>query len=416
MTSSSSLTKTWEQVELGDLVQQMIGGGTPTTANASYWEGNIPWITSKWLGKKMNLVSGEKMISESAVNNSATHVVPAGSIIFATRVGVGKVGINDIPLAINQDLAGIVTTKDAEPLFLAYQLQRDSIQKHIHSLKRGATIQGITREDLKKVLVSKPPLSEQKAIARVLTTVQNAIAEQERLIAKLKELKRGMMGHLFTHGTKGEKTKMTGIGEIPESWEVVRLGDVCDVKGGKRLPKGERLTKEDTGLPYIRVTDFTENSVDTSDIHFLTPEVQKKIARYTISVKDIYISIAGSIGIVGIIPHELDGSNLTENAAKLCIKSKVIEQRFLMYWLAAETVQRDIKSQTVKNAQPKLALARIQQLPCVVPSTEEQIRISTAIDTVVDATQNAEVKHRVYRKLFKTLLHELMSGERRLMA
>jgi len=220
--------------------------------------------------------------------------------------------------------------------------------------------------------------------------------------------------YLFTHGTKGEKTKIAEIGEVPESWRITTVGDFCDVKGGKRLPKGQKLTAVNTGLPYIRVTDLSENGVDISNIQYLKPETQKTISRYTISTTDIYISIAGSIGFVGIIPYQLEGANLTENAAKLVLKTNKIQQKFLMYWLAGDQVQRDVKSQTVKNAQPKLALARIQKLLCVLPIIEEQKQISDTIDAIVLHIENAQSKLTVYQNLFKILLHELISGSRRL--
>ncbi|MFH1030399.1 MAG: restriction endonuclease subunit S [bacterium] len=96
------------------------------------------------------------------------------------------------------------------------------------------TIPNLSKSRLGELEISLPTLSEQKSIAQVLTTVQEAIAGQEELVAKLKELKRGMMQYLFTHGTKGEKTKMTEIGEAPESWEIVNFEDCLQkIKIGK---------------------------------------------------------------------------------------------------------------------------------------------------------------------------------------
>ncbi|MBK6737943.1 MAG: restriction endonuclease subunit S [Haliea sp.] len=114
-------------------------------------------------------------------------------------------------------------------------------------------------------------------------------------------------------------------------------------------------------MPYIRVTDFNEFSVDERGLLFLTKEAQRQISRYIINRNDVYISIAGSIGITGMIPPNLEGANLTENAARLIANdSSQLYPRFLMYWLASHDCQAEIKAQTVKNAQPKLALARIK--------------------------------------------------------
>lgn len=250
MPEKAEIKNKWEAVELGSLCREIVGGGTPSTKIQNYWNGQNPWITSKWLGKNLYLKNGEKMISDEAIKNSATHIVPENSLIFATRVGVGKVGINKIPMAINQDLAGLVISNEADPLFVAYQLKTDRVQQYVVSLKRGATIQGITREDLKQIIIHKPALNEQKAIAGMLMTIQKAITGQEELIDKLKELKRSMMQFLFAHGTKGEKTKITEIGEIPESWEVVEIGMVCAEANKKNVIKN--LSRRSNKIAYSK--------------------------------------------------------------------------------------------------------------------------------------------------------------------
>ncbi len=92
------------------------------------------------------------------------------------------------------------------------------------------TIPNLSKSRLSELEIARPPIGDQKAIARVLTTIQNAITKQEELVAKLKELKQGMMHQLFTKGTKGEKTKMTEIGEVPESWNLVDFGKLQNLK------------------------------------------------------------------------------------------------------------------------------------------------------------------------------------------
>ena len=205
-----------------------------------------------------------------------------------------------------------------------------------------------------------PPLPEQKQIAHVLSTVQRAIEAQERIIRTTTELQKALMQKFFTEGLRNESQQQTEVGAIPKSWKVVSVGDVTAVKGGKRLPKGEKLVTHNTGFPYIRVTDFNRFSVDLNGLLFLTPEAQRQISRYTIGRNEVFISIAGSTGIAGIIPPELDGANLTENAARLTVNDpSQLHPRFLMYWLASHHCQAEIKAQTVKNAQPKLALASV---------------------------------------------------------
>jgi type I restriction enzyme S subunit len=259
-----------------------------------------------------------------------------------------------------------------------------------------------------------PPLPEQKKIAHILSTVQRAIEAQEGIIQTTTELKKSLMHKLFTEGLRNEPQKQTEIGPFPERWEVTTVGAVTDVKGGKRLAKGDKLVELDTGFPYIRVTDFNEFSIDVRGLLFLTEEAQRPISRYIINRDDVFISIAGSIGITGMIPPELDGANLTENAARLIAHDpSQLHPRFLMYWLASHHCQAEIKAQTVKNAQPKLALARIKSLKVPLPSHGEQVKITTALDLAGAKAENARAKRNHLQDLFRTLLHELMTAKTR---
>ena len=137
------------------------------------------------------------------------------------------------------------------------------------------------------------------------------------------------------------------------SWPLVKLGELVKVKGGKRLPKGSGYSESKTAYPYIRVTDFKNNSVRNSGLVYIEKEIQEKIARYTISCDDVYISIAGTIGIVGIIPEHLDGANLTENAAKLVINNKgQLDKNYLVRFLSTAG-QTQIHERKKTTSQPK---------------------------------------------------------------
>jgi len=225
------------------------------------------------------------------------------------------------------------------------------------------------------------------------------------------------MQRLFTYGPGPEPapTKETEIGEMPEHWEVTPLGEVVDVKGGKRLPKGHKFADGPTDHPYIRVVDFKSNSVDKTDLRFMTPEDYERIKRYTISSEDVYISIAGTTGRVGTVPEDLDRANLTENAAKLVIKDKRhLLKRFLVYALAGAGGQTEIRQRTTKTSQPKLALMRIRQIPIPLPSPLEQRQIADMLSAADRKIEAEEQRKAALQELFKSMLHQLMSGQLRL--
>lgn len=166
---------------------------------------------------------------------------------------------------------------------------------------------------------------------------------------------------------------------LPDGWQWVTIKDIADVKGGKRLPKGKNLVNYKTRYPYIRVTDFFDNTIKADELKYLEEDVYNSIKRYTISSKDVYISIAGSIGKVGTIPLDLDGANLTENAAKIT-RLRGVNQSFLMWFLTSDFAQGQIKDLTKSTTQPKLALFRIEKISIPLPPLDEQQRIVSLLD------------------------------------
>lgn len=195
---------------------------------------------------------------------------------------------------------------------------------------------------------------------------------------------------------------------IPDGWEIKKLGEISEIRGGKRLPKCEKLVENKTNFPYIRVSDFKKGSVDVKNILYLKPEIHEKIKRYTISSNDVYISIAGTIGLVGTISKELDGANLTENAAKLT-NLKSITKNFLSYYLESSLAQSQIERLKGKTSQPKLALERIRRIKILVPDINEQQKIAdilSKVDEQIDLTEKIISKT---EELKKGLMQKLLT-------
>ena len=139
-----------------------MSGGTPSTKNTEYYEGNIPWITTVSLGP--NHIDGSTAngyITQEAIKNSATKLIPAGNILFGTRVGVGKSSINDVDICTNQDIIAIIGIDENRfnRVFIKHVL--DDYQPYYDSLKKGATILGITSDDLKDTLIPDAPIDVQ---------------------------------------------------------------------------------------------------------------------------------------------------------------------------------------------------------------------------------------------------------------
>ena len=169
--------------------------------------------------------------------------------------------------------------------------------------------------------------------------------------------------------------------DIPDSWKWVKLGDLVSVLGGKRIPAGRKLTKENTGYIYIRVSDMKNETVLTDDLQYVPKDIYPSISRYIINKEDVYITVAGTIGRIGKIPSEIDGANLTENADRLVFR--MIDQDWLIKSLSSPLIQNQIADATTKVGQPKLAIKRIQELFIPLPPLAEQHRIVAKIEEML---------------------------------
>lgn len=207
--------------------------------------------------------------------------------------------------------------------------------------------------------------------------------------------------------------KSTELGLIPENWEIKSIQEIAEVKGGKRLPLGGQLTKIKTPYPYIRIMDMYYGGINLSSLMYLSEDVYKKIKNYRISHKDIFISVAGSLGIVGKISKEIDGANLTENADK--ITNIQCDRDFLLHNLMSQRIQNKINEEKTVGAQPKLALNRIQSFKIGIPtSLEEQKTIAATlsdIDSLINSLDQLIAKK---RNIKLAAMQQLLTGMQRL--
>lgn len=193
---------------------------------------------------------------------------------------------------------------------------------------------------------------------------------------------------------------------IPDGWRRVPLGNIAQVTGGKRLPKGRSLEPDPTPHPYIRVSDMRMGKLNLSATQYLPADLGPVLNRYRVDAGDLLISVAGTLGVICRVPANLDGANLTENADR--ISKFKCHPNFLFHSLMGDRIQKAIQSSKTTNAQPKLALDRIRSFMILLPPRSEQRRIADALETWDRAIETVEALIANARAQKQALMQQLL--------
>ena len=188
-------TDAWEQRKVSDLAEKTYGGGTPTTSNEAYWNGDIPWIqSSDVVDGKLLGVEPRKRITQNGLNNSAAQLIPENSIAIITRVGVGKLAFMPYSYATSQDFLSL-SKLNAEPLFTVYACYK-KLQSELNAVQ-GTSIKGITKDELLAKSIMVPQYAEQRQIGAFFKQLDNLITLHQRELEKLQNIKKSMLEKMF---------------------------------------------------------------------------------------------------------------------------------------------------------------------------------------------------------------------------
>lgn len=259
-------------------------------------------------------------------------------------------------------------------------------------------------------------LLEQHRIARVLSTVQEAIAQQERLIRTTTELKQALMQKLFTEGLRGEALKETEIGRVPESWEVVKLEEFCQRPDGliQTGPFGSQLHSHEytsEGIPVVNPTHLSGNRINHEDVPRVPKEVADRLGRHYVQLGDILFARRGEIGRHGLVGKAEVGWLCGTGCFLVRANDPRLNNEYLSYFCSIKPVVDWLNSHAAGAIMPNLSTSVIANLPVGLPPLDEQRQIIEAFNALEQKLDQAEQKRTKLQDLFRTLLHELMTGK-----
>ena len=234
------------------------------------------------------------------------------------------------------------------------------------------------------------PAEQQRIVNRIETMFAKLDQAQEKaqnVVDSFETRKAAILHKAFTGELTANWRKENGVKD--ECWKEKTIGEICLVKGGKRVPKGMSLVKEKNEHPYLKAGNLKLGTVIDKDMEYVPNDVLKIIKNYTVSAGDVYITNVGAcIGDCGIIPDCFDGANLTENAVKLT--ELQCHNSYLAKLLASNLVQQQIKSKIKSATLGKLSIDNIKQLQINIPSYIEQQEIVRILDTVLEKETRAK--------------------------
>jgi type I restriction enzyme, S subunit len=381
-----------------------------------------PYITGpdQWSGSELHV---DKWTSDPR------RIVPEGCIFVTVKgAGVGTI-FPGVPGAIGRDIYAFKPAAEVHDSFV-----RRALEFTVSEITRNAAgdIPGLSKDHLLKHHINVAPGEEQKRTVAVIDNLfvvsKSARDHLTRVPAILKRFRQAVLAaacsgrltedwRLRSDLPKDlEVVRCEGWSDepLPSGWSVTTVGEVATVQGGKRLPKRTPYASQPTIHPYIRVTDFRNMSVSSEDLRYIDETTHRAIKRYTISESDLYISIAGTIGKVGLIPPHLSGANLTENAAKIT-ELRNVRKTYLSYALNSTPAQDQIEEYITSSGQPKLALFRIEKLAFPLPPLEEQDEIVVRIENLFRRAEVIEQRlnraTHVADKLTQAILAKAFRGE-----
>lgn len=362
----------WSIKSLGAL-GRFIGGGTPDRSEIEYWKGDIAWISSSDLiDDNLTEIKIRNYINQGSIKNSATKIVPKGSVLFVSRVGTGKLAINPIELCTSQDFTSLVPINVHNYYVGYYFLAKKSI---LSSFNQGTSIKGFSKSDLEKIIILLPSLTEQKKIADCLSSLDDLITAQTQKLETLKTYKKGLMQQLFP--AEGEIVPKLRFEGFEGDWEEKKLKDISSsiFDGTHQTP-----TYTKVGVPFYSV----ENLVSGNKNKFISNEDYLTATKKNKPEKgDILLTRIGKIGFSTVVSWDHDFSVYVTLA--VIKKSGLFDSYYLHYFMQSSRYQTELLSKSLLNAVPcKINMDSLRDTFILLPTNEEQQKIADCLSSIDD--------------------------------
>lgn len=409
----------WKEYRFSELVE-IIGGGTPKTNVEKYWNGDIPWLSVKdFNSDNRKIYYTEKTITKEGLKNSSTNLLEEGDLIISARGTVGALAQLGRPMAFNQSCYGLKAKKITSNDFIYYLLKYKirEIKQNIH----GSVFDTITRNTFDVLTAKIPNIKEQKAIANILSTLDEKIETNNKINKKLEEMAQALFKHWFVDfefpNENGKPYKSSGgemveseLGMIPKGWEICQLDDLVDIidNRGKTPPLSQNKTnypiidvKALTGTDRIVNYDNCSKFVDKNTYETWFRSGHPKTG-------DILLSTVGSIGELKLFFG--DKGCIAQNVVAL--RTKNISYLYLFQYM--RHIKKQLISYNIGSVQPSIKITHVKKHKILVPKKDIEDSFTEIIKNISFLIFNNSIENQRLVSIRDNLLPKLMSGEIRI--
>lgn len=402
--SEGKLPEGWVKSELDNILLTIIGGGTPSKAIPEYYQGDIPWMSVKDMNKH-TLTDTIDHITNDAVENSSTNIIPAGTPIIATRMSLGKIVTASFDSAINQDLKALFLSSGVERNFFIHWYRSQA--QLIESLGTGTTVKGIRLEVLKALSINLPPFFEQKIIAEKLDTLLAQVDSTKARLEQIPQILKRFRQVVLAAIVNGKLSTNT------EQWKVYSLKNLCvSISDGDH----QAPPKSETGIPFLVISDVNKGKIDLENVSRWVPEsyylALKEIRKP--SLNDILYTVTGSFGIP-VVVNTTKPFCFQRHIAIIKPNSNLINYRFLLFYLKSPQIFKHASDVATGTAQKTVSLSSLRNFELSVPSLKEQAVIVHRVeqlfayaDTIEKQVNNALTR---VNNLTQSILAKAFRGE-----
>lgn len=397
-TVKSDVEMSWKKVKLEE-VCKIVGGTTPSTSKAEFWNGDIIWLSPVDLPEvgSISIINDSlRKITSEAIKSCSLEILPTNSIVFSTRASIGKIGIVEQPLCTNQGFTNLIPSEKIYHKYLAYALKYNI--QNISRLGNSTTFNEVSRTAFKNFQIPLPPLSTQKRIAEILDAADALRRKDQELLKKYDELAQSIFIDMFGDPVKNEK-----------GWEVKKLHEVCKQIFGGGTPSKSIPKYYQGSIPWVTPKDMKSDVIHDSIDH-INLEAVKNSSTKLVPEGSVLMVIRS-----GILKHTLPVAinakevSMNQDMKAFIPNTELTNSVFIKYFF--KSVSGFLLSKVRAVTADNIEFEQIRNMRFICPPIALQGDFSLRVSNVHEQFED-HLKSRLNSDLlFNTLLQKSFKGE-----